>query len=1685
MIKICLWQHCHGRFFLVENPAGSLAWAWENLLSRLLKECQAKFVVSDQCAYGKVDLESGKPIRKPTGWLSNDEVLLNHLGKRCTCPWGSHELVLGSNRFGRRSRQAAAYPVGLCKAICQGILDSMKVGYASRVVQELSFAGEEDIFSDQPMEIEENNEEMQLDTWQALPGKIVRFHQAPRLALFSPMSVDGMPCEFADILPRRVTFMKYEDGTEETFEDEWTSPEDPIKRQGKYWTGRTEVDVKEAVQGSAMPESAQPMSDDGPGIAGDDGLRTPADGLRTPTNGSKAPATPGGDATLRRRRARTRQLQRGFWQKTEAEDVAGLLERTRDHLVEKGGKDWQIIAIDDEVGALWKSLESANADVTLVFGALNAKKLRKPQPLSSPLEAPLRKALLMLQNGQCLTTSWEEWHQQAPSSQTRPLVAENREVCVLLYGKPIGEEDKEEPGDPRSLLREQEREQKWQSLPRELKLALRRIHVNLGHATIPQMLRAMRVSRASEVAIRACRLFRCKDCPRIQLPKHPRPSKLPLTEEFNIQIGVDVFQEKDANGHSWSWLNVLCQGTSFQICVLLEDTSFNPTAAAALRAFETGWTSWAGYPEHGVFTDRAKYFMSEFAEALAHEGCYFDAAARASPWQLGQVERHGDIWKQMVKKLVWAEQLAGKEMMIHATSAINQAKNTMVRKSGFSPSQWVLGRSIRLPADLTDDSEAVRLGALSLSTIPTSRFYLKSKLRFLAREAFVQTSNSEALQRAELRRVRPSRGPFPVGSYVFFFDAADREPGPSCWRGVARVVGHEGSHTVWLSHRGLIVAASPEHLAFAFDDEIQQWTVVGSEMELLDATPAAGGTGFIDLRSQPKPPEEGFPEDVGQEDQIEDEKQEDFAEGQDVAPKEVVPAEDLSSTSTSMGRMRLESQMEERRQLRSSRFFQQRQDEREAKKQRKMTEMREKHGGTGVAERGAGSADPAMMEFDPEVDDYHQSVPTGSLPSVFEDESTEAQERASKRLRVVEPGDREEGLFSYLAVEKKGFLDEVAVRSYFKQEEAFLAAGVSLSDFIFGVHRNDFEDRYQSMYEYAMGASSTEAVVKKKGRKEIRINELNEEQRRMFVEDGADEKEWKAWKEKEAVDVLSPQESNVIRQDHPDLIIPTRWVRTNKNDGIVGAPFLAKSRLVVQGFKDKSLGYYRRDAPTASALAESLCLAVVAYMGFALISKDVKNAYFSGKSVSRDIYLEQPRGGLPDLKPKQLLKAKKAIYGFSEAARMFWLALKEHLESDGWTESRLEPALFFLRREGKLRGILVTHVDDLEGGVHKDFQEEAFRRSGKALEFATNHFKEFIFRGREMKQTAEGHIDVSMRNYALSMKGIKIDPVRKKQLEASLTAQEMEIFQSSAGELGWLTRQLRCDLAYENGCIQRCKTDACIADLIKLKQFVGAARRGADFRLRYWADVDLQQAVLIHLADSGHANGTPEKDDIIRYRSVGGFFLLLANPEVLSGGDARANVIAFQSGVTKRVCRSTLAAEASHLAEAVEAGDWCAVLLEEALTGEIDLQNWPLVVQKRQRVYVTDARSVYDYLQKDATSTSTDKRMAIEGALLRETVRQPGAAVRWIDGMQNIADVLTKSNAEKDTLRDFMRNGMTSLVQTEKNKALKEKKRLERQRRAEKLDKPAKKAEANTLRRQAVAEDVRQEGLEEESEEEK
>ena len=89
IVRICKHRHARGRYYLIENPSGSLAWIFQSLLEELLlDEWGGKFIIGDQCAYGKIDLESRKPVRKSTGWLSNNEPVLNALGKKCRWAFG-------------------------------------------------------------------------------------------------------------------------------------------------------------------------------------------------------------------------------------------------------------------------------------------------------------------------------------------------------------------------------------------------------------------------------------------------------------------------------------------------------------------------------------------------------------------------------------------------------------------------------------------------------------------------------------------------------------------------------------------------------------------------------------------------------------------------------------------------------------------------------------------------------------------------------------------------------------------------------------------------------------------------------------------------------------------------------------------------------------------------------------------------------------------------------------------------------------------------------------------------------------------------------------------------------------------------------------------------------------------------------------------------------------------------------------------------------------------------------------------------------------------------------------------------------------------------------------------------------------------------------------------------------------
>ena len=77
-----------------------------------------------QCQFGQCD-ETGRPVKKPTRWMSNSTCILDHLDVKCsgTKGWRSRneEQELHRPAFGKVAQQAAIYPFQLCKAILVGL----------------------------------------------------------------------------------------------------------------------------------------------------------------------------------------------------------------------------------------------------------------------------------------------------------------------------------------------------------------------------------------------------------------------------------------------------------------------------------------------------------------------------------------------------------------------------------------------------------------------------------------------------------------------------------------------------------------------------------------------------------------------------------------------------------------------------------------------------------------------------------------------------------------------------------------------------------------------------------------------------------------------------------------------------------------------------------------------------------------------------------------------------------------------------------------------------------------------------------------------------------------------------------------------------------------------------------------------------------------------------------------------------------------------------------------------------------------------------------------------------------------------------------------------------------------------------------------------------------------------------
>ena len=144
------------------------------------------------------------------------------------------------------------------------------------------------------------------------------------------------------------------------------------------------------------------------------------------------------------------------------------------------------------------------------------------------------------------------------------------------------------------------------------------------------------------------------------------------------------------------------------------------------------------------------------------------------------------------------------------------------------------------------------------------------------------------------------------------------------------------------------------------------------------------------------------------------------------------------------------------------------------------------------------------------------------------------------------------------------------------------------------------------------------------------------------------------------------------------------------------------------------------------------------------------------------------------------MRARKAIYGFAEAARHFWMALSESMERAGWRRSLLEDAFFTLRKGEKLFAMAVTHVDDmLLARLRHLKRDDVLGKVATDFEWKWASGS-FTFRGREIEDKDDA-INVTMTSYAASLKGVVIEKGRRSDLTAPLDKAERKEWQRCTG----------------------------------------------------------------------------------------------------------------------------------------------------------------------------------------------------------------------------------------------------------------------------------------------------------------
>ena len=457
----------------------------------------------------------------------------------------------------------------------------------------------------------------------------------------------------------------------------------------------------------------------------------------------------------------------------------------------------------------------------------------------------------------------------------------------------------------------------------------------------------------------------------------------------------------------------------------------------------------------------------------------------------------------------------------------------------------------------------------------------------------------------------------------------------------------------------------------------------------------------------------------------------------------------------------------------------------------------------------------------------------------------------------------------------------------------------------------------------------------------------------------------------------------------------------NEIKGKDETPF-EKSRLVIQAFADDGKKWILTQNPTIQRSSQRLITSLAPSLilrGFSLYLRDIKQAYTQSTALlNRLILAKLPKEMIPWFDEGVIMVVRRALYGIPEAGTFWWSTYyTHHKEKLALVTSTYDPCLLVSSQKGEF-GLVGMQTDDIYFLADEHFAEKEDGELKKAK--------------FEAKDAVKLTVNNSM-NFNGSMIRLEDDDTmylwqkgqgKKLKLVTYGTNERVEYLQQRAlGAYIASTCQPEASFELSRAAQHKDPGENEVNDLNKCIQWM---MDNQDRGLRH-IPLDLQVMKLFVFVDGSFANN---KD----FSSQIGYTIILAN-EIMQENDnfeITGNMIHWSSTKSKRITRSVLASEILGMVAGVDIAFAINTTLNQ-ITKQLDLPTVPIVV-------CTDSYSLYECLVK--LGTTKEKRLMIDVMALRQSYeRREIDEIRWIDGKDNIADAMTKSNPNK-ALESFVNN---------------------------------------------------------------